>query len=103
MNKKYVIGINEGQNSSVVLQRDNEIIFAAQEERFNKIKEFTGFPEEALKYVLKNFNLSEQAYNISMDLKRKCQKLNGQFNILWHNSSLQDPRKKILYQNLIEK
>ena len=63
MNKKYVIGINEGQNSSVVLQRDNEIIFAAQEERFNKIKEFTGFPEEALKYVLKNFNLSKE--NIS--------------------------------------
>ena len=44
----------------------------------------------------------EQAYNISMDLKKKCQKVNGQFNILWHNSSLQDPKKKNFYQNLIE-
>ena len=59
MKKKFVIGINEGMNSSVVLQEDSEIIFAAQEERFNKIKEFRGFPEKALRYTLKKFSISK--------------------------------------------
>ncbi len=44
----------------------------------------------------------EQAYDVAIDIKRKCQKMNGQFNILWHNSYLQDSRQKIFYQSLIE-
>jgi hypothetical protein len=44
----------------------------------------------------------EQAYDVALDLKRKCQKMNGQFNILWHNSYFQNPRQKTFYQNLVE-
>jgi hypothetical protein len=44
----------------------------------------------------------EQAYDVAIDIKRKCQKMNGQFNILWHNSYLQDSRQKTFYQDLVE-
>ena len=44
----------------------------------------------------------EQAHNISMDLKKKCQKMKGQFNILWHNSYLRDQQHKEFYQSLIQ-
>ena len=43
----------------------------------------------------------EQAYNIAIDIKRKCQKINDQFNILWHNSYFQNHRQKTLYQDLL--
>jgi hypothetical protein len=44
----------------------------------------------------------EQAYSVAIDVKRKCQQVNGQFNILWHNSYLQNSKQKIFYQNLIQ-
>jgi len=44
----------------------------------------------------------DQAYEVAIDLKRKCQKMKGQFNILWHNSYLQDPQQKEFYQSLIQ-
>jgi hypothetical protein len=44
----------------------------------------------------------EQAYDFAIDIKRKCQKVDGQFNILWHNSYFQDPRQKTFYQSLIQ-
>ncbi len=47
-----LMGINEGFNASVVVLKDGEIIFALQEERLNKIKEYSGFPEQALKFTL---------------------------------------------------
>lgn len=53
-----LIGINEGMNSSVVVLKDGEIIFAIQEERLNKIKEYSGFPEQALAFTLEHLKLS---------------------------------------------
>lgn len=44
----------------------------------------------------------EQAYDVAINIKRKCQKMNGQFSILWHNSYLQDSRQKTFYQDLVE-
>ena len=51
------IGINEGINSSVVVARDGEILFALQEERVNRIKEFIGFPHGALDMALQVLKL----------------------------------------------
>lgn len=53
-----LIGINEGLNASVVVLKDGEIVFALQEERLNKIKEYCGFPEEALAFTLDYLKLS---------------------------------------------
>ena len=44
----------------------------------------------------------DQAYDVAINLKRKCQKTKGQFTILWHNSYLQDPQQKEFYQSLIQ-
>jgi hypothetical protein len=44
----------------------------------------------------------KSAFNYATDLKKKCKKMNGQFNILWHNSFFQDLKQKEFYQNLIQ-
>ena len=54
----YFLGIHDGHNASVALMKDGEIIDAIQEERFNKIKNFGGFPEKSIKYILKKNNLN---------------------------------------------
>ena len=46
-----IIGINEGVNSSVVVSKNEKIIFAIQEERLNKQKEYAGFPILSIKYA----------------------------------------------------
>ena len=44
----------------------------------------------------------KSAFNHATDLKKKCKKMNGHFNILWHNSFFQDSQQKEFYQNLIK-
>jgi hypothetical protein len=51
------------------------------------------------KYMNLKYN---SAFNFATELKKKCKKMNGQFNILWHNSYFQDLRQKKFYQNLIQ-
>ncbi len=51
------IGINEGINSSVVVAEDGKIVFALQEERVNRIKNFMGFPHDALAFTKKYLDL----------------------------------------------
>jgi predicted NodU family carbamoyl transferase len=69
---KYIIGINEGQNSSLVLYdfTDKEIVFAAQEERFNKIKEYIGFPELTLNYVVQKYRKEIESGNIEFFINK---------------------------------
>ena len=59
-----VIGIYDSHNSSAALSIDGEIICAVQEERFTKRKNETGFPENAIKYILKEYNLSGEDIDI---------------------------------------
>ena len=53
-----ILGLNEGLNSSVAVLEDGEIVFALQEERLNRKKEFAGFPELALSFMLEYLKLS---------------------------------------------
>ena len=48
----YILGIYYGHNSTACLLKDGQIIAAASEERFNGIKNYKGFPKNALSYVL---------------------------------------------------
>ncbi len=50
---KYVIGINayHGDASACIL-RDGELIAAAEEERFRRIKHWAGFPSKSIQYCL---------------------------------------------------
>ncbi len=47
-----ILGINEGLNSSVAVLENGEIVFALQEERLNRIKEYAGFPTQAMDFTL---------------------------------------------------
>jgi len=50
----HILGLNSYHgDASVCLVRDGEIIAAAEEERFRRVKHWAGFPSEAIRYCLK--------------------------------------------------
>jgi carbamoyltransferase len=50
----YILGINAYHgDSSACLLKDGQLIAAAEEERFRRIKHWAGFPSEAIKYCLR--------------------------------------------------
>jgi carbamoyltransferase len=55
----WILGISAFyHDSAACLVRDGVIISAAQEERFNRKKQYAGFPEQAVKYCLQEGNIS---------------------------------------------
>lgn len=49
----YILGINAFHGgASACLIRDGQLIAAAEEERFNRIKYWAGFPVQAIQFVL---------------------------------------------------
>ena len=55
---KYIIGINAFHaNSSVCLIENNEIIFAIEEERLNRIKNWYGFPFLSFNYIINKYEI----------------------------------------------
>ena len=55
----YILGINSFHgDSSAALLKDGNLIVAAEEERFNRIKHYSGFPVESIRYCLKDANIS---------------------------------------------
>lgn len=54
-----VLGLNAGYpNAAAALFRDGELVFAAQEERFNRVKHSAGFPEDAIRACLEAAGVS---------------------------------------------
>jgi len=51
-----IIAINDGHNASIVLFEDGELKLAVQEERFTRIKNQHGFPNNALNWILQESN-----------------------------------------------
>ena len=56
--KMLILGISVYHDSAVALIKDGEIIVAAQEERFSRIKHDASFPNLALNEILKFQKLS---------------------------------------------
>ena len=50
----YVLGINYSNDAAAALVRDGEVLFACQEERFNRQKHYSGFPTQAIEGCLKH-------------------------------------------------
>jgi carbamoyltransferase len=50
--EQYILGISISHNSSAALMFEGKVIAAACEERFNREKNYTGFPLEAIRYCL---------------------------------------------------
>ena len=53
-----ILGIYNGKNASVTYYNGRKIIFSVCEERFNRIKNYRGYPFLSIDYLLKKFNLS---------------------------------------------
>jgi carbamoyltransferase len=48
-----ILSITDGYNASASLMIDGKIVLALQEERFNEVKSYMGYPNESVKYCLK--------------------------------------------------
>ncbi len=59
-----ILCIQDGHNASASLMINGEIILALQEERFNEIKNYTGYPYESVQYCL-NF-LKKEKLNLDL-------------------------------------
>ena len=57
----YIIGISAFyHDSSVCLFRDNQLIFACEEEKFSGIKHDSSFPVKTLDYIYKTYKINEK-------------------------------------------
>ena len=53
----YILGINAFHgNSSACILKNNEIVFAIEEERINRIKNWSGFPSKSIRMCLNHVN-----------------------------------------------
>ena len=88
----YIIGISAFyHDSSVCLFRDNQLIFACEEEKFTGIKHDNSFPENALSYVFKHYKLNEkniQAVCYYEDPKLKYERVMNNINTKWFKQPL---------------
>lgn len=57
MGKKFILGIHAGHNASAIIGNEEGILYAIQEERLCREKNFWGFPEKAIQACLDKFNL----------------------------------------------
>ncbi len=58
MDDVFVLGIHDGHNSSVALLKNGKIEMAIQEERLTRTKNYYGFPEKSIGYVLQKSEIS---------------------------------------------
>jgi len=52
-----ILGIHDGHTAAAALLRDGRIVAAVQEERFTRIKNWAGFPAQAVRWVLQSQGL----------------------------------------------
>ena len=61
---EYILGISAYyHDSAICLLRNGNIIFAAQEERFSRIKHDSGFPKNAINHCLRQENIKLRDIN----------------------------------------
>ena len=49
---RAALGLNDGYNSSAALMVDGTVVACAQEERFTRVKNQSGYPRLAVEYCL---------------------------------------------------
>jgi carbamoyltransferase len=57
-NSIYHLAVSISHNSSAALMRDGEIIISACEERFNRKKNYVGYPKQSIDYCLEKANIT---------------------------------------------
>ena len=68
----FILGLNVNHaDTSAVILKDGKLLFGSEEERFTRIKHFTGFPLNSINYCLKEANISiKQIDRIAVNYKR---------------------------------
>ncbi len=65
MNDEYILGINFlHSDTSASIFKNNELIAAAEEERFTRIKHTSNFPEKSIKFCLSEANINLSQLNL---------------------------------------
>ena len=59
-----ILGIYNGKNASITYYDGEKIAFSVSEERFNRIKNYRGYPILSIDYLFKKFNLSPKNINV---------------------------------------
>ena len=59
-----ILGIHLGHDGAAALFQDGNLIGAVQEERFNRIKNYSGYPAQSIIYLLKNAGISKSSVDI---------------------------------------
>ena len=59
-----ILGIYNGKNASITYYDGEKIAFSVSEERFNRIKNYRGYPFLSIDYLFKKFNLSPKNINV---------------------------------------
>ena len=103
------LGIHIVHNASASLMINGKIVLALQEERFNKIKNFTGYPKKSIDYCKnylkkKNLKINKAAFSTVKHPPIEFKYPLGNFMSVadWHNyfENYYRPRKKLIQQFL---
>ena len=86
----YILGINSYHpDSSACILKDGKLITAVEEERFTRIKHFSGFPKNSIKHCLKISNIKLQDVDfITINRDPKANNLNRILYVLFQRPSL---------------
>lgn len=116
-----ILGISYGHNATVALVAGGKLVFCQSEERFNRIKNSTGFPSQTLEFVYKHICLPkdidkviifqktnrgylfEKKFNFRSFQYGNYLSHNEKFHGLWKNSWLRWKFAQIYFRNIIEK
>jgi carbamoyltransferase len=99
----YIIGISAFyHDSSVCLFRDNQLVFACEEEKFTGIKHDSSFPQMTLDYIYKHYKINEknlQAVCYYEDPKLKYERVMNNIKPQWFKNPLYSLRSYLKIRN----
>jgi carbamoyltransferase len=100
----YIIGISAFyHDSSVCLFRDNQLIFACEEEKFTGIKHDSSFPEKTLDYIYKQFKITDknlQAVCYYEDPKLKYERVMDNIKSQWFKNPIYSLKSYLKIRNI---
>ncbi len=65
LSKRLILGVNAYHpDASVALFKNGQLVWAAEEERFNRVKHASGFPEQALRHCLDENGIAPETIDV---------------------------------------
>jgi len=88
-NSKIILGISYGHgDSSAALIIDDQLVAAAEEERFNRIKHCAGFPKLAIKFCLDHAGISPEQVEVVAVAKKPWNQIHRKLSLIIKNPLL---------------